>query len=109
MINEDGRYNGSLHEFRWSEVPPPPCEKFNCNMAEYCSENLTCCDAYIIYIDRGRSIDPRSQIHYGVMKDVGRPRRYTTVGGLPMVSRERFIEAHKGSPLAESLKEELAA
>lgn len=87
------KYRNDLADARWSDVTTPPCEKFNCHMQEHCNQNYTACDAFVVYIRKDRSIDPRCRLktckgNFSV--NGGTVEIYPIIH----VSRENYIAAH---------------
>lgn len=40
------------------DIPPPPCEKYRCAMYEHCKQTREACQAFVFYVETGRSPHP---------------------------------------------------
>lgn len=46
----------------WVAVGPTPCEHYGCALQERCGSERLACDAFRMYVFRGRTVNPRAVV-----------------------------------------------
>lgn len=53
---------GSSSRALWTDMSGTPCVSYSCELVVACKQRALACDAWRVYVETGRAMDPRYEI-----------------------------------------------